>query len=240
MWNVNILSLFPDLFPGPLGLSVVGNALKNGLWDLKMHNIRDYAYDKHKTVDDTPYGGGGGMVIKAEVLGEAIDKVCVPNGNKIIYLSPRGRVFNQKVALELASLPGLNIICGRFEGIDERIFLEYDVEEISLGDFVVSSGDVAAFPILDACVRLLPGVLDDEKALNQESFGLSEEYSNLLEYPHYTKPAEWRRHRVPDVLLGGHHKEIEKWRYEKAIEKTRSVRPELLDLCRNGGNNESA
>ena len=233
MWNVDVLTLFPELFPGPLATSITGNALKSDVWSINAHNIRDYATDRHKTVDDTSYGGGGGMVLKPDILADAIDNVFVPNKKPIYYLSPRGKVFNQQVARQMVeeSPCGINLLCGRFEGIDERLFLEYDICELSMGDFVVTCGDVVAYSMLDCCIRLLPGVLDDERALNQESFGMSEEYSNLLEYPHYTRPAVWRGHSIPDVLLSGNHANIEKWRLEKAIEKTKSVRPELLDLC---------
>lgn len=234
MWQVNLLTLFPEIFPGSLGLSIAGNALKDGIWDLKVAQIRDYAPDKHQTVDDTPYGGGGGMVMRPDVLSSAIDTNFVPNGNPIIYLSPRGKVFNQTLANELVSYPGINILCGRFEGVDERLFLEYKIQEISLGDFVLSSGDAAAIPILDACIRLLPNVLDEEVALQEESFGNSEEYKNLLEYPHYTRPQEWRGHQVPEVLLSGHHAKIKMWRLEQAKLKTKIVRPDLLDRCNKG------
>jgi tRNA (guanine37-N1)-methyltransferase len=234
MWQVKILTLFPELYPGALNLSVVGNALKSGLWSLSAANIRDYAADKHRTVDDSPYGGGGGMVMKVDVLAAAIEAEFLPNGNPIYYLSPRGKVFKQATAIELTKHSGINLLCGRFEGIDERIFLEYSITELSLGDFVLSSGDMAAYPILDACVRLIPGVLDEKSALSEESFGLSQTYQNLLEYPHYTKPAVWREHEVPEVLRSGNHERINKWRIEQATQKTRDVRPELLDLCTNG------
>lgn len=236
MWQVNILTLFPEIFPGPLSLSVTGNAITSGLWQLNTHQIRDFASDKHKTVDDYPYGGGSGMVMKADVLADAIDAVFVPNKLPIYYLSPRGIPFTQDVARSLSKSDGINLLCGRFEGIDERLFLEYNIIELSLGDFVLSSGDVAAIPIIDACVRLIPGVLEEKGALEEESFGDSEQYRNLLEYPHYTRPAQWRGHSVPDVLVSGHHKNIEKWRLEQAKLKTEIVRPDLLlDLCKNKG-----
>ena len=234
MWRVNLLTLFPEIFPGPLGLSIAGNALRNNIWNLNVAQIKDYAPDKHQTVDDTPYGGGGGMVMRADVLGSAIEAQFLPNNYPIIYLSPRGKVFNQQMATELISTPGINILCGRFEGVDERLFIEYKIREISLGDFVLSSGDVAAIPILDACIRLLPGVLDEEDALQEESFGKSREYENLLEYPHYTRPQEWRGHQVPEILLSGHHAKIKMWRLEQAKLKTKVVRPDLLDRCNKG------
>lgn len=230
MWKVNILTLFPEIFPGPLGLSMTGKALKAGLWECNVFNIRDFALNKHKTVDDSPYGGGTGMVIKADVLANAIDN-CLDLSMPIIYLSPRGKLFNQPLAQGFAAQKGINLICGRFEGVDERIFLEYSITEVSIGDYVLSSGDVAALPFIDACIRHIPGVLDEKDALLEETFGLDEKYANLLEYPHYTKPAEWLGHEVPDVLLSGNHKNINEWRLQKAIEKTKDVRPELLDRC---------
>ncbi len=234
MWRVKVLTLFPELYPGALGVSIIGNALKSGLWSLEAVSIRSYGFSKHFTVDDCPYGGGGGMVMRPDVLASAIESEFIVNGNPIYYLSPRGKVFKQSTAMELSKFEGINLLCGRFEGIDERIFLEYSITELSLGDFVLSSGDVAAYPMLDACVRLIPGVLDEKSALQEESFGLSREYNNLLEYPHYTKPAIWRDHEVPKVLRSGNHGHINKWRLEEAIKKTKDVRPELLGLCTNG------
>jgi tRNA (guanine37-N1)-methyltransferase len=238
MWQIKVLTLFPELYPGPLGTSVIGNALKGKRWNLDVYNLRDYADDKHQTVDDTPYGGGGGMVLKAPVLAKAIE-AQFQNGCPIYYLSPRGKVFNQKVAQELVSHSGANFICGRFEGVDERIFLEYPIVELSLGDFVLSCGDVAVYSVLDACVRLIPGVLDAKNALKEESFGSAAGYDSLLEYPHYTKPSVWRGHEVPEVLRGGNHAHINLWRLQQAVEKTKSVRPDLLDRCTLGGKNES-
>ncbi len=234
MWHVNILTLFPEIFPGPLGFSVTGIALRKKIWQLYAFQIRDFAKDRHKTVDDATFGGGAGMVMRADVLGAAIDDKFIPNGNPIIYLSPRGRRFSQKVAKEISSFTGINILCGRFEGVDERLFIEYKIQEISLGDFVLSSGDVATIPMLDACVRLLPGVLDEKEALIEESFGMSKEYENLLEYPHYTRPFEWRGHKVPEILISGHHENVKKWRLEQARLKTKIVRPDLLDQCSKG------
>lgn len=234
MWQVNILTLFPEIFPGALGLSVTGNALTSGICSLTTHQIRDYALDKHHTVDDAPYGGGNGMVLRADVLGHAIEKCFLPNNNPIIYLSPRGQVFNQDLAREFSAWPGINILCGRYEGVDERIFSEYTIREISVGDFVLSSGDVAAVPILDACIRLLPNVLEEGDALIEESFGNGREYKNLLEYPHYTRPYEWNGHTVPDILVSGHHANIDKWRLEQAKLKTKLIRPELWDRCTKG------
>ena len=230
MWQIKILTLFPELYPGPLDLSVIGNAL-NKHWKLEAKNIRDYATNKHQSVDEIVYGGGSGMLIRADVLGSAIEDFFIPNGNPIIYLSPRGSVFNKKIAKELINNPqnGINIICGRFEGIDERVLSEYDITEISMGDYVLSSGDIAAFSMIDACVRMLPGVLKQPDALQEESFGDDETYQHLLEYPHYTRPYEWKGHKVPDVLLSGNHKEIKDWRLKEAEEKTKVIRTDLWD-----------
>lgn len=232
-WLVNILTLFPEIFPGPLALSITGNAMKNGAWDLKAHQIRDYTFDKYGTVDDPPYGGGNGMVMRSDVLGNAIDK-CFDKNAPIYYFSPRGQVFNQNMAREIVKQPKINLLCGRFEGVDERLFLEYKITQISIGDYVLSSGDVAAIPFLDACIRLLPGVLDDGNALKEESFGDDEKYRNLLEYPHYTRPPEWRGHKVPEILTSGHHAEIDKWRLQKAKDITQIARPDLWDQYNKG------
>ncbi len=228
MWKVSILTLFPEAYPGPLYFSIIGNALRNKIWDIQVYNIRDFSKDKHKIIDDTTYGGGAGLVIKPDVLGDAIDSCFIANKNPIYYLTPRGRVFNQKIAKEIiTNYPtGINIICGRYEGIDERIFNEYNIAEISMGDYVVSSGDVALFPLIDCCIRLLPGVLDKSEALENESFGAGK-FENLLEYPHFTKPVNWRGHQVPNVLLSGNHQEIEKWRLKQAESKTENARSDL-------------
>jgi len=227
MWSVCLLTLFPDLFPGPLAYSITGRALNNDLCKIKTVNIRDYATDKHKTVDDSPYGGGGGMVMRADVLGLAIEDNFLFNENEIIYLSPRGKVFNQDMAKELIQRNGINIICGRFEGIDDRIINEYKIREVSIGDFVLSSGDIAVYPFLDACIRLLPGSLGNNNSLDQETFGYDSDYSMLLEYPHFTKPQAWKSRLVPDVLLSGNHQLIKDWRLEQAKQKTKDVRPDL-------------
>lgn len=229
MWKVNIATLFPELYPGVLNHSITGKALLDKICEINTIDIRQYATDKHKTVDDTCYGGGAGMLMKPDVIANMIDKKFA-NGSPIIYLSPQGEKFSPKVAQELVSHNEINLLCGRYEGIDERVFLEYNIRSISLGDFVLTSGDVATFPILDACIRLLPGVLGNDESIKEESFGLCEEYENLLEYPQYTKPDKWRKHDVPGVLLSGNHAEIKKWRLNAAKEKTKIARPDLWDL----------
>lgn len=237
MWQIKVLTLAPEIYPGSLGTSVVGSGLKNKIWSLEVKNIRDYAGDRHKTVDSPPYGGGSGMLGRADVIGAAIDDFFLDNQNPILYPSPRGKLFTQTLANKLANnYSGLNILCGRFEGVDERVLLEYNAIEISIGDYVLSSGDVAAFPIIDCCVRLLPGVLSKEDSLEEESLAVSGRYKNLLEYPHYTKPRVWKNRKVPEVLLSGNHQEIEKWRFEQAKEKTKIVRPDLWDQFNDGDN----
>ena len=238
MWQVNILTLFPEIYPGPMQYSVHGKALDAKLWDIKIKNIRDFAFNKHKTVDSPPYGGGGGMVLRADVLGEAIEKFFLPNRFPITYLSPKGRLFNQKMAKNFVqSADGINILCGRFEGIDERVIKEYKIVEISIGDYILSSGDIAALVIIDCCLRLLPGHLGNEKSLKEESFGEGY-YENLLEYPHYTKPVVWKSNAVPEVLISGHHVKVDEWRLNKAKEETRNKRPDLWSKYLNGVKNE--
>lgn len=226
-WFVTILTLFPSLFPGPLGDSVLGKALKKNLWQLKAHNIRDFASNKHRTVDDTPYGGGYGMILRPDVLSNAIEQTF-DMAQPIIYLSPRGSIFNQDTARKLVKdHKGINIICGRFEGIDERVIESFPIQEISIGDYILSSGDLAAYVLIDACVRNISCVLPSHEVLEEESLGDSKEYRYLLEYPQYTKPASFRGLSVPDVLLSGNHKKIEKWRLSQAKSKTQAVREDL-------------
>jgi tRNA (guanine37-N1)-methyltransferase len=220
-FNIKLFTIFPDLFPGVLGESLIGKALKDKLWNLNVINIRDYAEDKHKTVDDTPYGGGAGMVMIADVIAKAIDaniNAIEKEKTKIIYMSPRGRTFSQKMVRELLDYENLAIICGRFEGIDQRFLDEYNVEEISIGDYVLTGGELPAMVMIDACVRCLPGVLGNDESIQEDSFGGlgGGEFDNLVEYDHYTKPAEWRGRKVPDVLLSGNHKKIKEWRLENA------------------------
>ncbi len=201
-----IFTIFPELFPGALDFSITGLALKNNLWNFKAINIRDYANNIHKTVDDVPFGGGSGMVIKADVLGDAIEK-NITKKTKIIYLSPRGKVFNQKMAKDFAKMEEIALICGRYEGIDQRVIDEFEIEEISIGDYILSGGEIAAFVFIDAILRNISGVLGDENSLKEESFDMKES-EFLLEYPQYTRPAIWRERKVPEVLTSGHHQKI--------------------------------
>jgi tRNA (guanine37-N1)-methyltransferase len=211
------------MFPGPLAHSLAGKALTEGLWSLDAVNIRDFATDRHSTVDDTPFGGGPGMVMRADVIDAAIDDAAIA-GAPLVYLTPRGTPLSQEIAAELADGPGVTLICGRYEGVDQRVLDARDVTEISLGDFVLSGGEPAALALLDACVRLLPGVMGAEASLEEESFA-----RGLLEYPHYTRPAEWCGRKVPDVLLSGHHRNIYAWRMEQAEMITQARRPDLWD-----------
>jgi tRNA (guanine37-N1)-methyltransferase len=220
-WDVRVLTIFPEMFPGPLGESLAGKAASDGLWSLRTVNIRDFASDRHATVDDSPFGGGPGMVMRPDVVHAALESVADAPG-PVIYLTPRGRPLDQAMVRGLAEGPGMTVLCGRYEGVDERVLEAHAAVEISLGDFVLSGGEPAAIALVDACVRLLPGVLGDEASLAEESF-----QAGLLEYPHYTRPAEWLGRRVPDVLLSGHHEKIRAWRREQAERVTRERRPDL-------------
>ena len=220
--NVKILTIFPEIFPGFLGTSLTGRALKEGIWNLDAVNIRDYAFDKHSSVDDTPCGGGAGMIMRPDVLGNAIDHNY--SGGKIIYMSPRGQALTQQKVRELSKEDNLTIICGRFEGIDERVLEEYNIEEISIGDYILTGGEQAAMIMLDAVVRLLPNVLGNAASTENESFE-----NGLLEYPQYTRPIEWKNRKVPEVLLSGHHENVAKWQKEKALQITKERRPDLLE-----------
>ena len=222
-WTAHILTIFPDMFPGPLGHSLAGRALAEKVWDLRTVDIRDFAIDKHGTVDDSPFGGGPGMVMRADVLNAALESVAAAPG-PVIYLTPRGRSFDQELAAALASGPGVTLLCGRFEGIDERVIDERGFEEVSVGDFVLSGGEPAAMSVIDACVRLLPGVVGTRESLDEESFA-----QGLLEYPQYTRPATWRGRSAPDVLLSGHHENIRAWRLAQAERITRERRPDLWE-----------
>lgn len=223
MLKVNILTIFPEMFPGFLGYSLTGKALEEQKWQLNAVNIRDYALDKHKSVDDTPCGGGAGMIMRPDVLGRAIEANY--HGGHIIYMSPKGVPLTQAKVHKLAQEKELTIICGRFEGVDERVIEAYNIEEISIGDYILTGGEQAAQIMLDAVVRLLPGVLGNEESLADESF---ENY--LLEYPQYTRPIEWQGRNVPEILLSGHHKKIEEWRKEKAEQATQTKRPDLFKI----------
>ena len=216
-YNVKILSIFPEVFPGPLGVSLFGNALKKKIWNLDIINIRDFAKDKHKSVDDTPYGGGAGMIMKPDIIGLAIDSLK-DNRSKRICLTPRGKLLNQDKVKELSTEDGLILLCGRYEGIDQRVIDFYDFEEVSIGNYVISGGESATFVLLESVLRLLPGVLGGNETLNEESFS----DKDLLEYPQYTKPRDWNGICVPEVLTSGNHNEIKNWRDKQRIEITKS------------------
>lgn len=226
-WKVKILTLIPDLFPGPLSHSVVGNALKSGIWQLQVYNIRDFALDKHRTVDDSSYGGGTGLVIKPDVLGNAIES-CFDVDKPIIAMSPRGNKFDQYMAQNFAAQDVLQIIAGRFEAIDQRILDFFNIQEVSIGDYVISGGDIAAYTIIDATVRLLPKVLSNHgNGPLEESLSTQGKYENLLEYPQYTKPRIWRNLQVPEELTSGNHSVIAQWRYNNAKKLTKLQRRDL-------------
>lgn len=220
--KINILTLYPDMFPGFLGYSLAGKALADGKWSYQCINIRDYATDAYKSVDDTPFGGGAGMVMKAEVVDAALNDLK-PNG-MIYYLSPRGKTFNQQMAEQFAQTDELTFICGRFEGIDQRVLDKWNIQEISIGDFVLSGGEPALLTLLDATIRLIPTVMGNRDSLSEESFS-----NGLLEYPHYTKPAVWQNRAVPEVLLSGHHANIQKWRKQQSETITKTNRPDLWE-----------
>jgi tRNA (guanine37-N1)-methyltransferase len=224
-WPVTILTLYPEMFPGPLGLSLAGRALEAGIWSLDIVQIRDFATDRHRSVDDTPAGGGAGMVMRADVLAAAVDHALERRPEApMLAMAPRGEPLTQALVRELASGPGVSILCGRFEGIDERLFEARPIRSVSIGDFVLSGGEPAALALLDACVRLLPGVMGAASSGEEESFE-----SGLLEYPHYTRPLEWEGRRIPEVLRSGDHARIAAWRHERALADTRSRRPDLVE-----------
>jgi len=219
-WQATVLTIFPEMLPGPLAYSLAGKALEAGIWRLETVDIRDFAGDKHRSVDDAPFGGGPGMVMRPDVLDAAIEGSG--GAGPLIHLSPRGRPLDQERVRALAAGPGLRLLCGRFEGVDERVLEAKAVEELSLGDFVLSGGEPAALALLDACVRMLPGVIGAAESLTEESFE-----RGLLEYPHYTRPQEWQGRAVPEILLSGHHEKIHAWRQARAEETTRQRRPDL-------------
>jgi tRNA (guanine37-N1)-methyltransferase len=221
-WRATVLTLFPEMFPGPLGQSLAGRALRRDIWSLQARDIRDAAGDRHRTVDDTPFGGGAGMVMRPDIVDAALagcldDRACV-------FLSPRGRPLSQDIVRRLADGPGVVLLCGRYEGVDQRVIEARALEEISVGDYVLSGGEPAAMVLLDACVRLLPGVMGAAASAREESFS-----AGLLEYPHYTRPAEWQGRAVPEILLSGHHEAVAAWRQAQAERITRERRPDLWE-----------
>ena len=219
-WRASVLTLFPEMFPGPLGHSLAGKARERGVWSLEARDIRDAASDRHRTVDDTPFGGGAGMVMRPDIVDAALDGVM--DGRPALFLSPRGAPLTQAIVRRLAAAPGLVLLCGRYEGVDQRVIEARALEDISIGDYVLSGGEVAAMVLLDACVRLLPGVMGAAESADEESFS-----HGLLEYPHYTRPADWNGRRVPEVLLSGHHAAVAAWRRAEAERVTRERRPDL-------------
>ncbi len=221
-WKAKVLTLFPEAFPGTLGLSLTGKALQEGLWSLEIIDIRDFATDKHRSVDDTPAGGGAGMVLRADVVAAAIDHAAVGPDWPVIYLSPRGNPMDQTLAQKLAQAPGLTLLCGRFEGVDERVLQARNVLEVSLGDFVLTGGEIAAMALIDATVRLIPRVLGNAESTERESFS-----DGLLEHPHYTRPTDWEGRAIPEILLSGHHAKIAEWRQSQAEKLTKERRPDL-------------
>jgi len=221
MWKARVFTLYPEVFPGPLNKGLYGKALAKKIWSLEVINIRDSAKDKHKTVDDTPFGGGSGMVLKPDILGKSIDK-NTKKSERIFYLSPKGKSFNQSIAKELSKEKIINLLCGHFEGVDDRILSTRNIEEISIGDYILSGGETASFVIIDAVLRLLPGILGNDLSKEEESFE-----NGLLEYPQYTKPQIWEKKTVPEVLLSGDHAKIKDWRLSQSKDITRRRRPDL-------------
>lgn len=226
-WHVNILTLFPEMFPGSLGLSLSGKALEQNIWSYSAVNIRNFADGIHKSVDDTPFGGGAGMVMRPDIIERAL--LSIDNPGRKIYLSARGRPFKQSVAEELITDTPLTLLCGRYEGIDQRVLNAYEFEELCIGDYVLSGGEPAALILMDACVRLLPGVMGNTETVSEESFS----GEGFLEYPHYTRPASWtakdgQTYNVPDVLTSGHHGNIARWRHEQSVRITKQRRPDLM------------
>lgn len=224
VWKATVITLFPTAFPGVLGESLTGKALQEGLWQLNAIDLRRYGRSKHRNVDDTPAGGGAGMVLRADVLGEAIEAAQASTSAKspLIYLSPRGKPMTQALMQSLADGPGVTLLCGRFEGVDERVLEHYDIQEISLGDFVMTGGEIAAQALIDATVRLIPNVLGNQASTEEESFS-----AGLLEHPQYTRPAEWKGLAIPEVLMSGHHGKIAEWRQAQSEDITKTRRPDL-------------
>jgi len=226
IWNAQVLTLFPDMFPGVLGQSLSGNALKKNLWKLDVMDIRSVAKDNHHTVDDTPYGGGAGMVMKPDIVSASLQKAkeIFGRASRRIYLSPRGKVVDQSFIENLIKEPSVLFLCGRYEGIDQRAIDKESLEEVSLGDFVLAGGEIATMAILEACIRLIPNVLGNKETVKEESFS-----NGLLEYPHYTKPQNWEGYDVPNVLLSGNHEKIKEWRFQQSKAITKEKRPDLWD-----------
>jgi tRNA (guanine37-N1)-methyltransferase len=233
-WSATVLTLFPEMFPGPLGTSLAGRALASGLWTLQSRDIRDSATDRHRSVDDTPAGGGPGMVLRADVLARAIDSCPVDESVPRLLMSPRGMPLTQKRVKDIAAGPGAMIICGRFEGVDQRVIEARNLEEVSIGDYVLSGGEIAAMALIDACVRLLPGVMGKEGSAIEESFS-----EGLLEYPHYTRPQEFEGRSIPEILVSGDHAKVAKWRREASERLTRERRPDLWQRLGKGAGAEN-
>jgi tRNA (guanine37-N1)-methyltransferase len=231
MWRASVITIFPEMFPGPLGLSLAGKARQKGIWSVDAIDLRDFAPDKHRTVDDTPAGGGPGMVMKPDVIARAIDAVAADARPRLL-MSPRGAPLTQRKVAALAEGPGVVLLCGRFEGVDERVIAGRNLEEVSVGDYVLSGGEVAALVLIDACVRLLPGVLGSAETLDEESFT-----EDLLEYSHYTRPQSWQGRPVPEILVSGDHQRIRDWRRREAERLTRERRPDLW--ARHSGKRET-
>ncbi|MHC8495171.1 tRNA (guanosine(37)-N1)-methyltransferase TrmD [Thalassospira sp. SM2505] len=232
VWQAKVATLFPEMFPGVLGQSLAGRALENGIWSLDVKDIRDHATDRHRTVDDNPFGGGAGMVMRPDIVDAALRELRADAPNlPLIYLSPRGKVLNQKRCRELAAGPGAILLCGRYEGIDQRVLDEHQAEEISIGDYILMGGELPAMVLIESCIRLIEGTVNKTESVDEESFE-----TGLLEYPHYTRPANWNGRDVPEILLSGHHAKVQAWRHAQAEEITRERRPDLWDQYVANGN----
>ncbi|MBO6839522.1 MAG: tRNA (guanosine(37)-N1)-methyltransferase TrmD [Thalassospira sp.] len=232
VWQAKVATLFPEMFPGVLGQSLAGKALENGIWSLDVKDIRDHATDRHRTVDDNPFGGGAGMVMRPDIVDAALRELRADAPQlPLIYLSPRGKVLNQKRCRELAAGPGAILLCGRYEGIDQRVLDEHQAEEISIGDYILMGGELPAMVLIESCIRLIEGTVNKTESVDEESFE-----TGLLEYPHYTRPANWNGREVPEILLSGHHAKVQAWRHAQAEEITRARRPDLWDRYVANGN----